>query len=60
LAKIIWASAIEGYCQSTFSSNFMAFCKNQGCCSPFEMGLLFASSKYSFANSIKKSAFSFV
>ncbi len=59
-AKMIWASAIEGYCLKTFSNNFIAFCKNRGCYSPLDIGLLFASSKYSLASSIRKSALSFV
>lgn len=59
-ARIINASEIEGYCLKTFSKSLTAFARYLGYWSPFATGLLFACSKYSFANSIKKSAFNFV
>lgn len=60
LARMIKASEMEGYYQRTFSNNLTAFARYLGYWSPLPTGLLFACSKYSFANSIKKSAFNFV
>jgi hypothetical protein len=58
--KMIWASEITGYYHNTFSSSLTALVKYLGTYSPLPIALFYECSKYSLANSIKKSAFNLV